>query len=1047
MKLVPVQGVLAAVRKAEQSSPEGADALVRFGLFEAMSDLTETHRGQIEPLMLVDMEKRLAGARSRLLRTAVGKSLEGQDIDVSQAEHLAVLQEWVSKSLSGALLALFNREHPRDAKGRFVTAEVSGSSPGSPAAERENSTKLEANRQVGRWVKSGLINPDTPVSIHYRQQDDKGKTGEQLERLHGVTQADLNERLAGIPGAEVASISVDRRRLNPIKRGDQNAVDLMRTFTSMDEQTARRLGEAVPTGPNWGANAAQRWYGASNGTDRKGYRQLAMTGEALRRVSVPGSDAHSVGTVAQLMGEMGPEAEKILGPGIRRTAYRYRGTERRPDRDLVVQVRDAVALANDQKPRDHAGGAAYAHAANNLWHGLEGDQRELRTVGDTAVAYFLGAGGGGSHLPSRELTELSLESGEVPPSEGVLIDAHGRVHSQAVGYNGDHYLPFDLKNLNALFGGQYVRTRAAGGPSTEDLYTGLLAGARQIQVVSNSGVFTLEFDPDLRGGRRYSDKAKRMVQRYGELLDAIASQKLYQTDLSPEKKAELRRQAAVPGSTEAEYEQNLDTLMSRARMQGSLQDTDDDEIETQVEEYARNHVAAEERRAGRLGRQQIAERLDHYRQEGRKQLGGAEVRRLRLDGPGYDRALKALKQEFPYYIRTAEWQSLPDWVVQHGLQREIRGVKYHAPADRGRVETGQTNPYLPGHTEESRSLAQRRHNQYARLHTRGGADVSQTPAAAGGAEGGSTVKAPAAAATTAVAAPSPAQVMEAMKKPGSAYVNAVHEAARESVHLFKDLDPPNGMPPTPADEDAQRAMNPTDFTAWKFRVGMGSNEAKFAHWLVNAQEWEQEKVLDSLQGAQAANRGFEDQTGYDDARLARGYKALSDLINLSHPFAPKAAEGDPEADYTDAPDYDDPRPMALADFPVGKDPEWYAAAEAKLAINEPETVKALADIASQDDEHVAVNLTRKVESYGMTSDPERKKSLRRELEAINRAWTFRTARDASKRMAALGLGGGAGPKAPPDQVGKSGPRPRRVLMFHVPSGASVVKSRRTPVSR
>ena len=35
---------------------------------------------------------------------------------------------------------------------------------------------------------------------------------------------------------------------------------------------------------------------------------------------------------------------------------------------------------------------------------------------------------------------------------------------------------------------------------------------------------------------------------------------------------------------------------------------------------------------------------------------------MRLDGPGYAKALQTLKQEFPYYIRSVEFESVPDWL-------------------------------------------------------------------------------------------------------------------------------------------------------------------------------------------------------------------------------------------------------------------------------------------------------------------------------------------------------------------------------------------------
>src|SRR4029077_5663097 len=124
---------------------------------------------------------------------------------------------------------------------------------------------------------------------------------------------------------------------------------------------------------------------------------------------------------------------------------------------------------------------------------LTPDQLWLYTHGDTAAIGLVNE----HFLPDLNAAALSLKGGEQPRSVGVIIDANGDLVTQAQGFNGDHYLPFDLKNLKELQGGRYVRTRAAGGLTSEDLYTGLLTGARQVQVVSNSGVFTLEFDPDV----------------------------------------------------------------------------------------------------------------------------------------------------------------------------------------------------------------------------------------------------------------------------------------------------------------------------------------------------------------------------------------------------------------------------------------------------------------------------------------------------------------------------------------------------------------------
>ena len=79
---------------------------------------------------------------------------------------------------------------------------------------------------------------------------------------------------------------------------------------------------------------------------------------------------------------------------------------------------------------------------------------------------------------------------------------------------------------------------------------------------------------------------------------------------------------------------------------------------------------------------------------------------MRLDGPGYARALQALKEEFPYYIRSVEFETLPDWLghrsFDKGAIRPTRTYRRHAETDSGHVRPGQTNADLGGVTDLSR---------------------------------------------------------------------------------------------------------------------------------------------------------------------------------------------------------------------------------------------------------------------------------------------------------------------------------------------------------
>ena len=90
-----------------------------------------------------------------------------------------------------------------------------------------------------------------------------------------------------------------------------------------------------------------------------------------------------------------------------------------------------------------------------------------------------------------------------------MIDANGKVVTQATGIGGDHYQPFNLKGRKALEGGR--PHPAAGRLTTDDLRTLLTSNARAGMVVSASGVFDIEFDPSFRNQKRLSERALGMV--------------------------------------------------------------------------------------------------------------------------------------------------------------------------------------------------------------------------------------------------------------------------------------------------------------------------------------------------------------------------------------------------------------------------------------------------------------------------------------------------------------------------------------------------------
>jgi hypothetical protein len=1061
MSLQPVEGLLEVVSRIEEENPEAARELVRLGLYESMTEQIDKAWPEMQVGVLTRMQDVAASARSSMLRSHVGKALDGQPEPQDQpyAEGLAMLDAYFSKGiLSGALLSLFNRRHKRDDKGRFVRADVGQrTDPNQSLATRQMGHHQEALEAVDAWAKDGLIDDNTPLTTHHRRVDVDGRPLGTTELRNPATKANLQQRLGGIQmeGNDhllLTGITVDTHKLKGQSPKQRAAMDLMATLTDNDHIASRRLLRGLPMDAEGNTkdqtSNASRWHGESVGTDRRAYNRMSMTGDLLTNISAPGSTINTVGGLAQLIGNLGPEAEKVLGPGIRRTAYRYRGTERRPDRQLVTQVKDATKMADtldtdnleqfQQAQREVARQATAERASNDPAKVVAGywmaqgqrvtpDERALGMRGDAAVATLLSDP---NLLPSQELTELSVESGELPPSQGVIIDARGEVVSQAQGYNGDHYLPFDLRNLNALHGGQYVRTRATGGPTTEDIYTGLLTGARQIQVVSNSGVFTLEFDPDLRGGRRYTDKAQRMVGRYSKLLATIAGGGLYQTDLTPAQRADIRTKAwEGAGGDKDRYEANLKTLTDRARLESSVGAVSDEEME----EAANNAAASEVRRqsadraqAGNpMSNQERARVAEEAKRTFRAKQAAEGVRRLRLDGPGYDRALKTLRQEFPYFIRKTSWKSLPDWLAERKLPNPD-GHKPFAPTDSGYVRPGQTN----ARPTSAQLVPTGRFREGAAAPTAAPAAPGAAPAA-GAAPAGqrefvnpitgrrTLVPAPAAAPAATAGGGAPKTRAQATG-PGTPFMNEVAKAVNDSLHAFNSISPLHPLLPSTSDEDALATAQPEEYAHYKWRAvtrGSSNPAEKFATWLVkDATPPQRNMVMESLEHIPDVVAGVEEayQRAYPDDKVIAAGDRLKELVNLAHPF-------DEPADDPALAISGDDKPQPFEGIPDSVDPADFDHFLAQAAIDTPEFANAVREFEGATPGDMSESVKDAVQEF----QREGKNELQAKALIKQTAWSFVTARDVARKLREMG-GGGAGPK----DVAK-GSRRRKLIVHKV----------------
>ena len=405
---------------------------------------------------------------------------------------------------------------------------------------------------------------------------------------------------------------------------------------------------------------------------------------------------------AKYVGALGPEAEKIIGPTARKLTYRSRGTEKKEiDPELLeitaddrwsgsfasvdINPRTGKATPNKNKP---VIGAGFDRKSAILgWGQPRLVKGEIKYEGQpgSIIRHFQGK------LPNKDYWELQRKSGAVPPSEGVVIDAAGKIVSQSVGFKDDHYLPFNIKALSKLRGGEYIRTRSTGGPTTEDVYTALISGAKAFTVVSRSGSFTVEFDDSFTGRRRYNDKAGKMVERYGKLLDAAGSGEVTLVRIDPKRAQEIddRAREDYPASP-IEYERRKKDLLEREKVMPQPSQSDEMDLKRQikldlkedlankkdtsfVQEYEdalktsiknntvlRNMSIAEggeiytpdpKDQKNMLDQILESEVERRYPEFEKKAMRARSYKAMQLDGQGYFSALKALQEQYPYYIK------------------------------------------------------------------------------------------------------------------------------------------------------------------------------------------------------------------------------------------------------------------------------------------------------------------------------------------------------------------------------------------------------------
>jgi hypothetical protein len=750
-----VSAIVDVVAQVYASDPDAADAFLDDVVDSYVAELAEhawfVHDVAKAARTVIDT------SRAALAREYVAKAFDGQypSEDYSLYAHwLGGLSAYIAQAGTDQVSKAFGWEDwfrggrqrrvqvARDEQGRFArivdtnrTSSISGTAPARVSDAVRARPELY---ETDKLTEQGREQADT-LDRHQAQWEQANDAVKDLHRmLRGETKGvrvvltrdkagnaaapltfDLAEARAGIPAAVALALNpVDEEIKSVSIEYDEGASDVARAriarFNSFGILADGAAGFASTMDrPEGGRSAFDRTFAAQLGENvqRPGsdvfYERARGAASVLQAVGAdkPAKFAHLVGT-------LGPEADAVLGPHVRRAAYRYRGTEKSPDRELLQEfssanMRMVQAIAEGQVPNEAvremregmsargAGvvGSSFASRARRA----SGDQLALQVRADVAAAHLVTA------LPTDPKTaKLSEKAGDVLPSQGVLINADGEVIAQAVGYADDHYLPFNLGNLTQLRGGQYVRTRVAGGPTGEDVYAAIKGGARMVTVVSSSGVYSLEFDPNFRGGRAMTDRAQSMYQRYLKILDAVDQSGMYLKDVGPEvhdRAERAGRQAAAylpAGSTDAKaaHDRVRDQVLAEAR-EAERYGYDPEALKTQAQE-----LAQADPQWGRLNSARQAQLVADVFDELKTEAQAAGVQELTLNAEGYRLALETLKQQFPYFIRNVSHEPLTQgrtgadgagFLDRVGAPGPLRAAGTRLQS-RGRTDSGYVSP-------------------------------------------------------------------------------------------------------------------------------------------------------------------------------------------------------------------------------------------------------------------------------------------------------------------------------------------------------------------
>lgn len=402
-----------------------------------------------------------------------------------------VMNEMVSKA------GVFDpNKHPRGARGRFSDSGQGESlgydeSYGNSDYDRQQSASLAASMLM---ASQKTVTDGQPAEFTIRNS----KNGKVRTVTHTgkAPKLERHERIV-----QIRNMGPD----NPLYARANDTVN-MATLLGANKAQAGAAGATVQEMSRQGQikynqDGSTNWFG-----------RLESASETLHH-STNDDRVRAAAAMGKYVGQYGPEASKTVGPHMRRMSYKYRG-EAAPAAQWLSVAR--AGRQTDSKGKLEDKESFENKLALNL-------QMPKRTDGEKNT-------GGLGAIPTEHQEDLLLRTGSTAPSHGFILNSRGEVKQQAKGKSDDHYVPFNIKDFHHLNHGSYVRSRAFGGPTTDDFATALKTGATSFTTISRTGMYRVEFTPQTdKSGKKTGAWAKdtagdgnhAMVTRYGKLLDAV----------------------------------------------------------------------------------------------------------------------------------------------------------------------------------------------------------------------------------------------------------------------------------------------------------------------------------------------------------------------------------------------------------------------------------------------------------------------------------------------------------------------------------------------